>query len=226
MSIFTTARVTCPKCGSVTEISWAASLNADRRPDLRAQVMDRSFQAEDCASCGEPLRLPPHLTYVDMGRRAWILVEDTDELAQWATHEAEAQQLFADSFGPDAPQAARALAEGVNPRLVFGWPALREKIMCNELALDDVTLELLKLAVASNVAGAPLLDGHTLRLTQGDATRLTLAITDDESEEEFGTMEVQRSLVDVISGDLAAWAPLRAKFENASLVDVARLIIG
>jgi len=226
MSIFNTATATCPECGEPVEISWAASVNADRRPDLRSAILDRSFQAEFCPTCGQPMRLPPHLTYVDLARRNWILVEDVAELPQWAVHEAEAGKLFEESFGPAAPPVAQELASGVRPRLVFGWPALREKLICTELGLDDVQLELLKLAVMRGVAGTPVGDGLALRLVAGNDDTLTLDVVNDATETAVSTTELPRSLYDDIGTDTAAWAPLRARLVNEIFVDVQRFMIG
>lgn len=225
MSIFNSTNNTCPRCGETVEISWAASVNAVRRPDLRAAILDRSFQAEDCPACGLKMRLPPHLTYVDMNKGNWILVEGFDEMPHWEAHEAEAKQLFDEAFGATAPASNRELAEGVSPRLVFGWPALREKILATELGLDDATLELLKIAVIRSVPGAPLADGRGLRLVGGDAATLKLEITDDATEETFGATDVPRSLYDDIAGDTAAWAPLRAKLSDVALVDLQRFTL-
>ena len=45
------------------------------------------------------------------------------------------------------------MGEGFQPRLVFGWPALREKLLCASLSLNDVDLELLKwLSCAASLA--------------------------------------------------------------------------
>jgi hypothetical protein len=224
MSIFNTTTATCAGCGHVEQITWAASVNADRRPDLRVAVLDHSFQVLDCPSCGTRMRLPPHMTYVDLARGNWVLVESVDQIGKWKTHEAEAQQLFTDAFGPGAAKSARELAEGIQPRLVFGWPPLREKIIAAELGLDDVTLELLKLAVIRNVPGGPI-GSAALRLVSGDKTTLKLEITDDETEAVSGETEVPRSLYNDIAGDTAAWAPLRDQLTNKPLVDVLRFTL-
>jgi predicted RNA-binding Zn-ribbon protein involved in translation (DUF1610 family) len=224
MSIFNDATAMCPNCGETVAISWAASLNADRRPDLRAEVLDGSFQAEKCPTCGTQMRLPSHLTYVDMARRTWVLVENPDQIGDWQAHEKEAQNLFEESFGPGAPEAARELADGVAPRLVYGWPALREKIICNTLGLEDVTLELLKMAVIRSGPGAPL-GNIALRLVRGDDATLVLQATDDGTEEVTGEIEVPRTLFDDIVGDTEAWAPLRDKLSGVALVDVKRLTL-
>ena len=36
------------------------------------------------------------------------------------------------------------------------WPALREKVVCQDAGLDDVELELTKMAILRNVAGSPI----------------------------------------------------------------------
>lgn len=225
MSIFNTAQATCPSCGDKVEISWAASVNAVRRPDLRAAVLDRSFQAKDCPSCGTRMRLPPHLTYVDMARGDWVLVNAANELPAWTEKEAEAKALFDDSFGPSAPAASREMADGVRPRIAFGWPALREKLICTELGLDDVTLEILKIAMIRTLGGAALA-GPTLRLVKGDDKTLTFDIVDDATEASTLTTDVPRGLYDDIAGDTAAWAPLRERFANTALVDLTRFTVG
>lgn len=224
MSVFNTTTATCTTCGHTLTISWAASVNADRRPDLRAEVLDGRFQAQACESCGTEIRLPPHLTYIDMGRGNWVLVQAATDIGAWKTHEAEAQALFDEAFGPGAPASSRDIAAGVRPRLCFGWPPLREKLIATELGLDDVTLELLKLAIMRGVPGAPV-GVETLRLAGGDATTLQFEVTDDDSEAVSAGMEVPRALYDGIAADTAAWAALREKFEGKALVDVVRLTL-
>ena len=225
MSIFHSATLICPHCGSENEIERVASVNAGRRPDLRAAILDRSFQAITCESCAAPLRLPPHLTYVDMARGNWILVEDSAELPNWLTHDAAAKALFDDMFGPSAAPTAREMAAGIRPRIVFGWPALREKIICTELGLDDVEVELLKIAMMRRIDGIPIGGGLSLRLVGGTAESLTFEIINDETEESQGSADIPRGVYDGIAADMTGWAPLRARFAAETLVDTARLTL-
>ena len=147
MSMFDTATATCPKCGTEAELEVVLSVNADRRPDLRAEILDGSFQAVPCAKCGTRVRLEPEFVYFDLGRRQWIVVHPADAVDGWAEAEQHARAIFEESFGTGAPAQVRELTEGVAPRVVFGWPALQEKLLCADLALDDTALELLKLAI-------------------------------------------------------------------------------
>lgn len=232
MSIFITAKAKCFNCGTEAEVQLAASLNADRRPDLRTQVMDGTFQATDCPNCGTRMRLPAHLTYIHQRRGQWILVESPDELANAEAVEEEARNVFAGLYGADAPEAAQEIGRELKPRLVFGWPALREKLLADEYGLDDVTLELLKIAVIRNVSGSPLSDSTELRLTGQDAGQdtgqdggvLHFAWLESESEKHIATLDVPRESYDDLVGD-AAWEPLRAQLEGKFLVDFKRLLV-
>jgi hypothetical protein len=223
MSVFYVVSVPCPSCGAENKPDWAASVNADRRPDLRAAILDGSFQAIACTACAAPLQLPAHLTYLDTGRGQWILVENPAELAGWSAQEAAAKALFAESYGSAAPAAARSLAEHMHPRLVYGWPALREKLLCQELGLDDVTLELLKLAMLRDGQGPSLGGQEALRLAGGTAEALQLELVDEAADQVLGSAEVPRAGYDAIAADAAGWAALRARFDGAAYVDAARL---
>lgn len=226
MSIFHPASVTCATCGTKTDITRTASLNADRRPDLRSAVLDGSFQAETCPKCGTRIRLQPHFTYLDMRRGQWILVEPAELIEGWKEAEAEARLTWDRSFGPDAPPEAREIGEGMKPRLVFGWPALREKLLCSDLDLDDVTLELLKLAVLSDVPKPPLGQESELRLLGGDAATLELGWVIGATEERLVRLPVPRAAYDDIIAEPDDWEAARDLFDGAFLVDLKRMISG
>src|SRR5690348_16409270 len=126
MSLFVNAHATCKQCGKETDVRLAASVNAARRPDLRQEILDGTFQAETCPACGARLRLPVHLSYLDIDRGQWILAESIDLLPQWRDVEAEAHDVFERSYGSGAPTIAQEFGAGLRPRLVLGWAALRE----------------------------------------------------------------------------------------------------
>jgi hypothetical protein len=225
MSVFNRASVTCSVCGQVTEGEVAGSVNADRRPDLRGAILDRRFQLVSCASCKANLRLPPGMTYMDMGRQQWMIAYPVDFVAQWREKESIAQDVFTRGFGLGAPAAARALGISLVPRIAFGWPAIREKILCRALERDDVTLELLKLLVIRTIPNPPFSDATELRLESADDEAVVLAWSAKATEAILTTVRVPWSAYDAIVEDEAGWAELRAGFESAMFVDIARLLI-
>jgi hypothetical protein len=226
VSIFHPATMTCPVCGTETEVQRSASVNADLRPDLRDAILDGSFQAEPCAKCGESLRLPPHLTLLNLGRAQWIMVEPADMLEQWAEVEEEAQATYEESFGSQAPPAAREIGKELRARLVFGWSALREKLIARDLELDDVTLELLKIAIMRTVDKPPLSDQTELRLAGGDDRSLDFVWVVADTEAVLNRLAVPRGIYDDIAADTEAWAPLRERFDGKLLVDLRRMTSG
>lgn len=226
MSLFHPAVTTCPKCGTKAEVKRVGSVNADRRPEYREAILDGSFQAVACAHCGEKLRFPPHLVYLDIGRNSWIAVEPVNLTGQWETVENEVFDVFDRGFGPSAPKAAQELGQFLRPRLVFGWAALREKLRCQDLGLDDTTLELLKMAIMRQVDEPPAADQTELRLVAGDEATLRFQWIECETESALAELDVPRDVYDEIVEQADGWALARGKFTGALLVDVKRMLTG
>jgi len=225
MSIFQSMAANCPACGTENMVEVAASVNADRRPDLRQQIIDGTFQTVHCQSCGTNFRLQPSFTYIDVGRRLWILAHPIDDLTQWQTLENEARTVFDTAYGSVAPKIARELGATLAARIVFGWPAMREKLVCHAAGLDDVELELLKLAVVRDVQNAPLADGSELRLDRAEDDALVFAWLDSSTEEVLKTLRAPRAAYGELAEDPAAWAALRGRLAGQLFVDVNRLLI-
>ncbi len=225
MSIFNRAVAKCANCGHEKEVKLAASVNAVRRPDLRAAILDATFQAEACEECGGPIRLPAHLTYLDTGRGQWILLQDASGLPQWAAEEQEAREIFEENFGKNAPPASQEIGENLTPRLVFGWPALREKLIASDLSVRDLPLELLKVTILRDVPDPPLADQSELRLTGGDDAALQFSWINTETEATLSGLEVPREGDRDSDDQPEDWMDLSAKFEGALFVDMKRLIL-
>src|SRR5579871_4570854 len=64
MSLFSTIETECPACGVTSRYELAFSVNADRRPELRAQMLHRTFQRLTCPACGQLFRIEPQFTYI------------------------------------------------------------------------------------------------------------------------------------------------------------------
>jgi hypothetical protein len=224
MSIFHKAHIECPTCSTPADIERSASVNADLRPDLRAAILDGTFQSVLCAKCGARLRLPPHLTFMELGKSLWVAVEPASLLPDWEKIEDGVWKTYTRAFGDAAPPSARAIGAGIKPRLVFGWAALRETLICTDLSLDDITLELLKIAILRNVDESPMADETELRLVGGNATELHFAWFESISEQRLAELAVPRAAYDGIAADPAPWAALRDILTGVFFVDLRRMI--
>jgi hypothetical protein len=225
MSIFNSVTVTCPSCGVSVKFNAVLSLNADRRPDLRAAVLNGSFQRQPCPECNTEFRLDPEMTYVDVKRGQWIAAFPYAKLGQWKELEEQARVTFNRAYGENASAAAREIGAGMKARLTFGWAALREKLVAVENGFDDVILELAKTAIVRGLDNPPLGAGTELRLGGVDGDELAVAWLNGANEGVKEILRVPRSLYDEIVADQTGWSALHASLSAGPFVDVNRLLL-
>ena len=230
MSIFQSLNLNCPNCAKPVAFDAVYSVNADRRPDLRKAILERKFQRKTCQDCGTSFRLDPGFIYIDLKRGQWVAAHPVTGLDDWQAREASVRVLFDDSYGAQAPKAVRAMGARMKPRLVFGWPALREKIVANEAGLDDAALELLKMVVMRNAQGAPFDASASIRLLLAQPKRLLLGWERNFDDVMGAARWVERSLYDEVVAEVALgadgdWADALAAFDAALFVDVDRLLV-
>jgi hypothetical protein len=225
MSILDAAEAVCPQCGATAEVTLVVSVNAVRRPDLRVAILDGSFQAVACPNCATMMRLPPEFIYLDLHRGQWIAIHPSDRLPEWPRLETAARAIFDSSFGDGASEATRGLFDDVVPRIAFGWPALREKLLCADFGLNDTFLEVLKLELMRNAEGAPYADDIDIRLVEGDADTLAFDWVSTRDEYVAASMSVPRRAYDDLSADPAPYAALTAPLDGQLFIDLRRLLL-
>ncbi len=226
MSIFRSLSVTCPNCETVQDVDAVESVNADRRSDLRDDILNGSFQILGCGKCEKKFRLDPAFNYLDVGRGQWLSVQPLDRLPDWIEFEDLANDTFSQAYGDQAPPAAREIGNGLKPRLVFGWAALREKIVAADNKLDDIALESLKLALIQGLGNMPMTAENELRLEGIDGEFLELNWINGQTEEIVEPLRVPREMYDNIVKDSAAWAAVRQQLETGPFVDMQKLYMG
>ena len=142
----------------------------------------------------------------------------------WLPRSGAAATQFARAYGSDAPDVAREIGARLTPRVVFGWPALREKLLVGDLGLDDVALEAVKATVLRASASIPGRAVSELRLVATDKNDLVLAWQRSYDGAAGPVFSVPRALHDRIAareeGD--GWDAFRAGFEGALFVDLKR----
>jgi hypothetical protein len=225
MSLFNTQTLTCPACGAKKSADVFYSVNADRRPDLRRATIERTFQTQTCAECGASYRIDPQFNYLDMGRGQWISVHPFASLGVWDTILPEDQAAFDKSYGPEASEGAREIGRELTVRVTFGWAGFREKLIARDFGLDDVDLELLKIAILRQQENAPLSDTVEMRLVDYVDAALVLCWINAPTDSIQETMVVPVAAYETIAQDSEGWGPLRAKLLESPFVDMQRLMI-
>lgn len=227
MSLFATVGVPCPACGTEVAFETVNSVNAVGRPDLRDAILEGSFQKQTCGSCGKEFRMDPRFSYIDAGRGQWLAVFPEPDLDEWRVREEEVTRLFDKAFGGGASALARDIGRSLRPRLVFGWPALWEKLGIDDAGLDDVQVELLKIGLLRNVPETPFALTSELRFVnvpQDGKDELAFAWVDSRTSDFLQGMRVPRDLYDEIAQQPDEWRALRADFDGALFVDLKRLV--
>ena len=228
MSLFASVNIPCPACGKEVAFNAVHSVNADRRADLREAIQKGTFQQQACPKCKKVFRMDPRFTYLDVGRNQWNATFPLAEMDQWRTREEEVQGLYDRSFGRQAPAAAREIATGMKPRLVFGWPALWEKLAIDDHKLDDVQLELMKVGLLRSLPESPFSFATELRFQQvpkRNPDELSLAWIDSLTADFVQGVSVPRALYDDVALRADEWKSLRAEFNNALFLDMNRLVV-
>jgi hypothetical protein len=225
MSIFQSEPLKCPSCGAENEFETVYSINADRRPDLRDAILDDTLQRGACVECGAAFRLDPELTYLSIEDNQWILAEPAARYAQWTELEADAASSFETAYGAEAPAAARQIGKRLQVRVVFGWAALREKLMAAQHGLDDVTLELLKLMLFRSPTGGNLADDTELRLVGVTEQELAFAWLRSANGNFIEALIVPRDAYDGIAAAPQDFESLRRDLMAGSFVDTNRLLV-
>ncbi|MBY6056358.1 CpXC domain-containing protein [Leisingera daeponensis] len=228
MSLFHPVNLVCPRCEAPVTMMAVGSVNADRRPDLRDDILEDRFQDCECDSCGESFRLQPQFNYLDAGRGQWIAAMPASRLRDHLELEDEAKALFDSSYGASAPAAARSVGSSLAARLTFGWPAVREKLLVKQLGLDDVIVEMMKLHILRSVESVPMAEGIELRLVEADdeADGYVFAWLETGSEQYLEYMTIPAELYRAIQGNPEGWGAIRARLENGYFVDMQKLYMG
>ncbi len=223
MSLFQPKNLVCPACKALVSMDAVGSINADRRPDFREAILASDFQDVTCGSCHAAFRLQPEFNYLDVGRGQWIASFPAARMADYPLEEAEAVQLFAQSYGDRAPAMAREVGKGLSVRVTFGWPAIREKLLIREHGLDDVIVEMAKLDLLRRLPEAPMKPGVELRLVNATDDTLVMVWLQADTEAVIEELIVPRALYDAIAAASDDWAPLRARLTEGAFVDMQRL---
>ncbi|MCB9745030.1 MAG: hypothetical protein H6741_08275 [Alphaproteobacteria bacterium] len=224
MSISETNLVDCPNCEHPALMKSYASVNADRHSALRDEILEGRLLSETCTECGTTFRANPEFTYFDRGLGIWLNARPRGERAAWEDGEMNTQLTHLRIFGEGAPPAVVRIGAKLRARLTFGWPALVEKLLCSQHGLDDVTLELAKIAVVSGATDAIFVEDGELRVVAIDDEALTCAWLAGEPLEALSEVRIPRSLLAEIEAEPEPWSELRELVSSGFYVDMERAL--
>lgn len=132
-----TKAIVCPMCGELAKATVYTSINPSADKYLRERVLDGSLFDFMCPSCSYKARLNYPILYNDMKNRFMIYLIPKNDRFELCNNALE------DKYSN---------LRNINKRVVPTFNAFKEKIFIFESGLDDMAVELTKLAISEAVS--------------------------------------------------------------------------
>lgn len=141
--------IVCPMCGELSKAEIYTSVNPSIKKSMRERVLDGSLFDWTCPNCSHKARLTYPILYNDMKNRFMIYLIPKIDRFQLCDKELEAKY---------------SNLRNISKRIVPNFNTFKEKIFIFESGLDDMAVELTKLAISQTVSkkldGAEINEGY------------------------------------------------------------------
>jgi hypothetical protein len=208
MSILRPLTFHCSACLHPISTGVYDSINAARRPDLREAILADTLHALDCGGCGKPMRVPPSLVYLDIPGELVVVAFPAEDRAEWAAAVADGQRTLDAAFGHGP-----------------GAEILAQKIVIQDAGLDDVDVEITKMAILRTSASLPVFDELDLRLIATKEGAMRMAWVDVETSERIERLTVPADAVSSVQPRSEGWSSLREELSSTPYVDLSRVVL-
>ena len=129
--------VACLKCSDLGKAEIYTNVNVTNEPEFRDRVLEGELFAWTCPSCGYQARLNYPILYNDMKNRFMVyLIPKIDRFQLW---DKELEQKYSN-------------LRNISKRVVPDFNSFKEKIFIFESRLDDMAVELSKVAISQTVS--------------------------------------------------------------------------
>lgn len=226
MSVVQSEVVQCPHCGAEQIQRVAQSINAERSPHYREQILAGEFQRPTCSQCAQSFEIGQPFIYVDLPRKHWFGVFSGADESGWRDLEEGPQRAL--DVARSAP-GGQGVVGDPRVRCVFGLTALREKLLLDDLGLDDVAVEIMKFCLVTSADPETeqlIAEDRTLRIVNVSETHFELISSVVDPEAEATLLSVPREVYDEIVAEPRRWKDLRAFLTSGTYVDAGRVFVG
>ena len=170
--------VVCPMCGELGKAEIYTSVNVTKKKDFRDRVLNGDLFAWSCPSCGYHARLTYPILYNDMKNRFMVYLIPKIDRFQLCDKELEEQY---------------SNIRNISKRVVSDFNSFKEKIFVLESRLDDMAVELTKVAISQTVSkklgGVEVSEGY---LSMYDRESNTMGFTYFTGEERTPYVQTAR----------------------------------
>lgn len=134
MSTCISRDVGCPQCGAISKRQMWIGIGVSANPELRRKILNETLFDWKCPECGYRAQMEYPTLYHDKERQIMICLLPNGDLSS--------VENMADGYSQ---------LSQVKKRLVTSLAALKEKILIFESGLNDIGVELVKLALSELV---------------------------------------------------------------------------
>ena len=170
--------VVCPMCGELGKAEIFTSVNVAKHKSYRDKVLDGELFSWTCPSCSYNARLTYPILYNDMKNRFMVYLIPKIERFQLCDKELEEKY---------------SNLRNINKRVVSDFNSFKEKIFIFESRLDDMAVELTKVAISQTVSkklgGVEVSEGY---LSMYDRESNTMGFTYFTGEERTPYVQTAR----------------------------------
>lgn len=146
MSINIKQSVKCPECEQMSDIIVWSSITAKDSPDLKRDLLAGRVNMFVCPSCQARALMPHPMLYTDEDKKLMISFSPTNDAVL-------KEQLFQKVQSSFKESGEVEKYEGWNLRFITDYNELLEKLLIFDNALDDKTIEVIKLMILSQDVG-------------------------------------------------------------------------
>lgn len=129
--------VVCPMCGEMGKAKIYTAVNVTTNSGFREKVLDGELFSWSCPSCGYNARLQYPILYNDMKNRFMVYL--IPKIDHFQVCDKELEEKYSN-------------LRGINKRVVPDFNSFKEKIFIFESGLDDMAVELTKVAISQTVS--------------------------------------------------------------------------
>ncbi|HEX8448795.1 MAG TPA: CpXC domain-containing protein [Allosphingosinicella sp.] len=181
------------RCGETITANLADGVNVGRTPQVRDEILSGKMHRVSCPACRGTFTAEKSFLYSDLTRGTFIQVKPRHDRHLYV----EASQRLSAAVA-NVPEE---LAPKRKLRVVFGMAELREKLVAEELGVDDRGVEMLKVMVLNDHPF--LLHRPRLRIMLAGATSETLdfaAAYDLDDRRQF-RLSLPRAAAEALAAD-------------------------
>lgn len=137
MSNVISKEVICPKCGDTSSHKVFTSVNVTTDPQFKKEVLSGELLMFTCEECGYKGSLAYPLLYNDMKKK--FMVYFIPEIDRFQLEDRELEEDYRN-------------LKGITKRITADFNSFKEKVFIFDAGLDDMAVELTKLAISEVIA--------------------------------------------------------------------------